>query len=143
MSKSDRDDQLLALLADNARAPVAELARRLNLSRTTVQARIERLERNGTIEGYTLRRSVAAERGMVRAHVLITVKPKQTAPTVAALRSMAELRSLYSVSGEVDLIAVVAAGSVDALDAVLDRIGLLDGVERTQTSVIRATKLER
>lgn len=143
MSKSDRDDQLLALLADNARAPVAELARRLNLSRTTVQARIERLERNGTIEGYTLRRSVAAELGMVRAHVLITVKPKQTAPTVAALRSMAELRSLHSVSGEVDLIAVVAAGSVDALDAVLDRIGLLDGVERTQTSVILATKLER
>ena len=48
-----------------------------------------------------------------------------------------------SAAGEVDLIAIVAAGSVAALDAVLDRIGELDGVERTQTSVILATKVDR
>ena len=139
----DKDERLLALLAENARTPIAELARRLNLSRTTVQARIERLERHKVIAGYTLRRGAGAERALVRAHVLITVKPKSAARTIADLAQMPEIRTLHSVSGEVDLIAAAAAASVEALDAVIDRIGALDGVERTQTSVILATKVDR
>lgn len=143
MRNTDRDELLLSLLAENARAPVSELARRLGLSRTTVQARIERLERSGVIAGYTVRMSTAAERALVRAYVMITVKPKHAAPTIAELKEIREVRTLHSISGEVDLMAVVAAGSVAALDAVVDRIGALEGVERTQTSVIMATKFDR
>lgn len=47
MTIADKDRALLALLSENARMPVAELARKLGLSRTTVQARIERLEAEG------------------------------------------------------------------------------------------------
>lgn len=143
MRNTDKDELLLSLLAENARAPVSELARRLGLSRTTVQARIERLERGGVIAGYTVRMSTAAERALVRAYVMITVKPKHAAPTIAELKEIREVRTLHSISGEVDLMAVVAAGSVAALDAVVDRIGALEGVERTQTSVIMATKFDR
>jgi len=139
----DKDERLLTLLADNARTPIAELARRLNLSRTTVQARIERLERTQVIAGYTLRRGASAERALIKAHVLITVKPKSTGKTIADLALMDEIRTLHSVSGEVDLIAVVSTPSVEILDSVIDRIGGLDGVERTQTSVILATKVDR
>jgi len=143
MRNTDKDELLLSLLAENARTPVSELARRLGLSRTTVQARIERLERGGVIAGYTVRMSTAAERALVRAYVMITVKPKHAVPTVAELKEIREVRTLHSISGEVDLMAVVAAGSVAALDAVVDRIGALEGVERTQTSVIMATKFDR
>lgn len=143
MTITEKDELLVSLLSENARAPVSELARRLGLSRTTVQARIERLERGGVIAGYTVRLSSEAERALVRAHVMITVRPRHAAPTIAALADIREVRALHSVSGEVDLIAVVAAGSVAALDAVVDRIGALDGVERTQTSVIMATKFSR
>ncbi|MFD2236589.1 Lrp/AsnC family transcriptional regulator [Aureimonas populi] len=143
MSRTEKDELLIALLAENARAPVAELARRLGLSRTTVQARIERLEREGVIAGYAVRISEAAERALIRAHILMTVKPKHAARTIAQLKEMREVRTLHSVSGEVDLIAMVAAGSVAALDSVVDRIGELDGVERTQTSIILATKIDR
>lgn len=143
MRNTDKDELLLSLLAENARTPVSELARRLGLSRTTVQARIERLERGGVIAGYTVRMSTAAERALVRAYVMITVKPKHAVPTIAELKEIREVRTLHSISGEVDLMAVVAAGSVAALDAVVDRIGALEGVERTQTSVIMATKFDR
>ena len=139
----DKDELLLSLLAENARMPVSELARRLGLSRTTVQARIGRLERSGAIAGYTVRLSTAAERALVRAYVMITVRPRHAAPTIAELKDIREVRTLHSISGEVDLIAVVAAGSVAALDAVVDRIGALEGVERTRTSVIMATKFDR
>ncbi|HEV7416201.1 MAG TPA: Lrp/AsnC family transcriptional regulator [Tianweitania sediminis] len=138
-----KDEELLSLLAENARLPIAELARRLNLSRTTVQARIERLERTKVIAGYTLRRGALAEKAVVKGHVLITVKPKSAARTIAELSAMHQVRTLHSVSGEFDLIATVAAESVEALDRVIDAIGELDGVERTQTSVILATKVER
>ncbi len=138
-----RDEELLSLLAENARTPIAELARRLKLSRTTVQARIERLERGNVIAGYTLRRGAAAEKAMIKGHVLISMKPKTAARTIADLTAMHEVRMLHSVSGEVDLIAIVAATSVEALDRVIDDIGNLDGVERTQTFVILATKVER
>ena len=51
MTKINADRQLIALLRENARMPVAEIARKLGISRSTAQSRLERLERNGTIAG--------------------------------------------------------------------------------------------
>jgi DNA-binding Lrp family transcriptional regulator len=53
------------------------------------------------------------------------------------------VRVLHSVSGDVDLIAVASTASVDEMDHVIDRIGALDGVERTTSSIILSTKFER
>ena len=59
-----KDQELLALLQSNARMPVAELARKLGLSRTTVQDRLRRLEGQCVIAGYGLRLSRPAEAGL-------------------------------------------------------------------------------
>ena len=61
----------------------------------------------------------------------------------AALRTIPQVRVLHSVSGDVDLIAVAASGSVAEMDEVIDRIGALDGVERTTSSIILSTKFDR
>ncbi len=81
--------------------------------------------------------------GAVRAHVMIKVGPKEARAVTAALRSIDQVRVLHSVSGDVDLIAVAMAASVDEMDQVIDRIGALDGVERTTSSIILSTKFER
>ena len=137
------DRALLALLRENARRSTAELARELGLSRTTVQSRIERLERSRVIAGYTVRVDDAIEAALVRAHVMVTVGPKQTGAIEAALRRIAEVRSLHSVSGAFDLLAVVAAPSIQQLDALIDRIGALDGVERTTSAIVLSTRIDR
>jgi len=137
------DRALIALLRENARIGHAEAARRLKLSRTTVQARVESLERRGVIVGYTLRLAEEISRRMVRAHVTIVVAPKASAAVVTALQRMPELRALHSVAGVFDLLAVVEAEDVPTLDAAIDRIGALEGVERTQSSIILSTKFER
>ena len=137
------DQQLLSVLRENARASTAEIARRLHLSRTTEQSRFERLERQGVIVWYTVRVNEAAELGHIRAHIVITVLPKQTPAVVDALRAMPELRSLHSVSGPFDLVALAVVPSVADMDALTDRIGALDGVERTTTSIILSAKFER
>ncbi len=143
MKITPADQRLLSLLRENARASTAEIARRLKLSRTTVQSRIDRLERDGVIAGYTVRVADAAEHGRIRAHILVTVMPRRMASVVEALRAMPEVRALHSVSGPSDLIALASAPDVEAMDGLTDRIGLVDGVERTTSSIILSSKFER
>ena len=137
------DRALLTLLREDARAPVAELARGLKLSRTTVQSRIERLERRGVIAGYAVVVADEIASQLVRAHVLITVAPRQSSAIEQALRRIPELRVLHSVSGPFDLIAIVASYSIGELDALIDRIGQIDGVERTTSAIVLSTRIER
>jgi DNA-binding Lrp family transcriptional regulator len=137
------DEKLLLALRDNARASTARLARLVGRSRTSVQSRLERLEREGVIVGYSVRVAPDHELGAVRAHVMIKVGPKEARAVTAALKAIPQVRVLHSVSGDVDLIAVAATASVAEMDEVIDRIGALDGVERTTSSVILSTKFER
>ncbi|MDZ4373987.1 MAG: Lrp/AsnC family transcriptional regulator [Phenylobacterium sp.] len=139
----DLDQHLLAKLRDNARAPVAELARALGLSRTTVQTRLAKLERSGVIAGYSVRLAGAYEQARVHAFVMLTVEPKQAAAVTSALRKLPGVRRLQSVSGPFDMIATVEAQGVAEMDAVIDEIGTVKGVERTNTSLVLSTKFDR
>ncbi|RUX22922.1 Lrp/AsnC family transcriptional regulator [Mesorhizobium sp. M7A.F.Ca.US.011.01.1.1] len=140
---SDAEQALLSLLRENARASTAELARRLGVSRTTVQSRIERLEQRGIISGYGVRLAPDYEQGLVRAHVLLTVTPKLADKVVRGLRALATVRTLHSVSGNFDMIVIVDAPSIRDLDMLLDQIGAMDGVERTLSSIILSTRIDR
>ncbi len=80
MTNLDKLDHLLiARLREDARAPVAELARSLGVSRTTVQSRIARLERAKVITGYSVRLAESFEKNQIHAYVMITVGPKRAA----------------------------------------------------------------
>jgi DNA-binding Lrp family transcriptional regulator len=137
------DARLIESLRENARAPAARMARSLGISRTTLQSRLERLERSGVIAGYTVRLSEAHERGQIHAYVLMTVSHKQSAQVTAAVRRMGAVRLLQSVSGPFDLIAKIVAPNVSEMDALIDSLGALPGVERTTSSIVLSTKIDR
>ena len=139
----DLDEHLLSRLRDNARAPVAELARALGLSRTTIQSRLARLERSGVIAGYAVKLAGAYEAARVHAFVMLTVEPKQAAAVTSALKRLPGVRRLQSVSGPFDMIASIDAEGVGAMDALIDEIGALKGVERTNSSIVLSTKFDR
>ncbi len=101
-----KDRELIRLLQGDARVTTTALARELGLSRATVQTRMARLEAQGVIRGYTVRVSYDIEQRQIRAHVMISVYPKQNAEVAAALVKQAGVRSLYAISGEFDLIAI-------------------------------------
>jgi DNA-binding Lrp family transcriptional regulator len=139
----DTDSKLVALLKANAREPTASLARKLGLARSTVQERIAKLEKNGTIEGYTVRLSEARETRRLRAIVMISADAKHADRVGAELKKMHEVRSLYAVSGAYDMIAVVETETTGRMDAALDRIGRASGVARTVSSIVLSEKFVR
>ena len=143
MPKDDTDRALIALLQANARESTANLARKLGLSRTTVVARLARLERAGVIVGYTVRLGADDSRPQVRAHVGITLQPKSSRDVIARLQGLPELLQLSSVSGEFDYIAILRADTTARLDALLDQIGEIEGVTKTTTSVVLALRIDR
>ena len=139
----DIDNRLVDALREDARAPTAALARALGLSRTTVQSRLERLERQGVIAGYTVRLSDAHERGQIHAYVMMTVSHKQATAVTSAVRRLSAVRSLQSVGGPFDLIARAVTPTVNDMDALIDALGAIDGVERTTSSIVLSTKIDR
>lgn len=143
MPRDDLDRRLLALLQLNARESTAALARRLGVARTTVLARLARLERDGVIVGYTVRLAADEADRSVQAYVGIVTDPKQARLVTQRLATLPELRQLCSVSGEVDYIALLRAESTARLDALLDEIGEIEGVRRTTSSVVLALRLDR
>lgn len=137
------DAALLALLQVDARMSTAELARRLGVARSTVQGRIERLERSGVIRGYGVRLSSAALARQVEAHVMISIEPAQQAAIERRLKAIPGLTALYTVSGNFDLIAMLGAETTEALDLALDEIRGCPGVRATQSSVLLSRRHPR
>ncbi|MCR8913471.1 Lrp/AsnC family transcriptional regulator [Marinobacter panjinensis] len=138
-----QDQELLLLLRQNARSSISDLARALNVSRSTVQNRIAKLEAGGVIRGYSVLLGGEFSANQVEAHVSIKVYQKLTARTNTALEQISQVSQLYSVSGEYDLIAIVQAQSLEELSTVLDEIGNLEGVERTNSAVVLETRFRR
>jgi DNA-binding Lrp family transcriptional regulator len=143
MTLDATDRSLIALLQTNARESTANLARKLGIARTTVVARLAKLEREGVIVGYTVRLGADDDRPRVQAHVGITLEAKAARDVIRKLQKIPELLQLSSVSGAFDYIALLRADSTARLDALLDEIGELDGVIKTHTSVVLAVRIDR
>lgn len=137
------DAQLLALLRQDSRTPVSELAAMLGVSRALVYAGIARLEQDGTIDGYTVRIGAAHDQRMVRAHVMLNLQPKLAQAIAEQIGALPELTALHAIAGPFDMIAMVEAADLERLNDVIDRIGMIEGVERTTSSIILATKVQR
>lgn len=137
------DRHLLSLLQANARESAANLSRALGIARTTVVARIARLERTGVIAGYGVRLGSQMEDNAILAFCGLSVQPKAAPAVVKALQRLPEVEELNSVSGPVDYMAVIRCDTHARLDKLLDEIGMLDGVNHTTTSIVLARKIDR
>lgn len=139
----DIDRQLLALLTQNARLPVARIGARLGIARTTAQARLDRLERTGVIAGYTLRLSDEASRAAIRATVLVHILPSAQAAVIAQLKRLPQVERAHTTSGRFDLACQIRTTSTLELDETLDRIGEIEGVQAMESLIHLSTRIDR
>ncbi len=140
---SPLDQQLIRLLQGNARISVSELAKKLGVSRLTVQSHMQQLERRQVICGYTVILNEPYPPWQIGAYMLIATDQKLLGPVVRALEKVEEIHSLFSISGEYDLVAELRAPSTMELDQAMDNITQIDGVRRSHSSVLLAKKFAR
>lgn len=135
----DIDRRLIGLLRDNARSSVASLAKSLKVARGTVQNRLAKLERDGTIAGYTIRVRPKVDEQRIVALMTIAVEGNRLDPVLRTLRGDPSIVTLYTTNGRWDLVAEIRADSLQAFDQVLSRIRLVDGISGTETSLLLST----
>jgi DNA-binding Lrp family transcriptional regulator len=137
------DRTIIGLLGADARMSLATLARRLKVARSTVQARLERLETTGVIAGYTLKLGEGARQGRIRASVLLTIEPRAQANILTRLKSIAEVERVFTTSGRFDLLMQIACPNTQVLDQVLDQIGAMTGVVSSESLIHLSTRIDR
>src|SRR5882672_7072730 len=136
MAMDELDHQLIARLRGNARLTVAALAKRLQVARGTIQNRIARLERDGTIAGYTVRLGTQLDERGITALMTIAVEGNSADEVLRSLRGDPAVRTLHTTNGRWDIIAELRADTLEAFDRVLGRIRKLDGIANTETSLL-------
>lgn len=129
------DRKLLLLLQENARRSVATLGREVNLSRTAVQARLARLERDGVVAGYTAIIRAPPVHG-VSALVSLRFGIRPCNLVLDRIRSWPEILDGYSTAGPIDAVLVVRVLSASALSSLTDRLSAVYGVEAVETTLI-------
>jgi len=136
------DERLVSALRHDARASLSDLAIQLNLSRTTVRARIERLQSRGDILGFTVVVKEDVLRDPVRGLMLIGIEGRGANRITRQLQGIPEVRAIHSTNGRWDLIVELGTETLETLDTALAKIRTFDGVVSSETNLLLSTKKE-
>ena len=129
------DHALISLLRQNARESVATLASKLGVSRGTVTNRMDKLERDGVVVGYTVRLRPDVQTEVLRAWMSVEIVGNDTRRVMASLLGEPGVAALHSTNGRWDLLAELQVASLEELSRVLERIRLIKGISNTETSI--------
>jgi DNA-binding Lrp family transcriptional regulator len=135
----DLDNRLVTLLRHNGRRSISDLAVDLGVSRATVRARMERLERSGAILGYTVILRADAFDQRVRGIMMVEVEGHAADRVIRALGGFPEVSAIHTTNGRWDLVVELAAETLTDFDTMLRRIRLIPGITNSETSLLLAT----
>lgn len=140
---TEKDEELLSILRCNARASVSDIARATGVSRTAIQNRLTKLENSGVIKAYSIVLGSEYSNKLISANVSLKVNPNLRQNICIALRKIHNISHIYSISGEFDLLATIQAQTLEKLNEILNMVCSLEGVERTNSSIILDTVFEQ
>ncbi|MCB5944690.1 Lrp/AsnC family transcriptional regulator [Acidocella sp. KAb 2-4] len=133
------DQQLLTKLRHNGRESLTTLAADLGVSRATVKARMERLEQNGTILGYTAVLKSDLVELPVRGVMLVEIEGHETDKVIRQMLGLPEIIAVHTTNGRWDLVVELGAATLAEFDVVLRRIRLIRGVTNSETNLLLST----
>lgn len=138
------DLRLLAVLRGEGRLSVTELAGRLSVSRANAYTRLERLQRDGVLTGYSARVDHARAGLPIAALVILSLEQVRWEAVRGALAAMPEIEWCAYTAGEFDAVALVRAPGVEVLrDVVLTRLHAVPGVRATRTVFVLDEVVDR
>lgn len=141
MNDLDETDQaLIAALRRDGRASLSDLAAQLGLARGTVTARMDRLQRRGEIQGFTVVTRGDVSAMPVRGLMMISIEGRGTERIMSRLAGLPEITAVHSTNGRWDLIAEIGTQTLEELDAVLLKVRNYEGVMGSETSLLLSTR---
>lgn len=141
MNDLDETDQaLIAALRRDGRASLSDLAAQLGLARGTVTARMDRLQRRGEIQGFTVVTRGDVSAMPVRGLMMISIEGRGTERIMSRLAGLPEITAVHSTNGRWDLIAEISTQTLEELDAVLLKVRNYEGVMGSETSLLLSTR---
>jgi|TARA_B110000483_G_scaffold57098_1_gene71453 DNA-binding Lrp family transcriptional regulator len=134
----DVDKKIIQALTDNARMPVSDLSRLVNLSRNAVTHRIQRLEKSNIIKGYQVILSDGLPvKDAVVAIMMVYRKDRMRGKEVIKyVEKVSEVVSCYIMSGDYDVILNVQARSHERIHEIWQDISALSSVDDTRTTFV-------
>ncbi|GAA2604426.1 Lrp/AsnC family transcriptional regulator [Actinomadura fulvescens] len=149
MGIDDLDARVLELFAEEPRIGVLEASRRLGVARGTVQARLDRLVREGVIRGFGPEVDPAALGYGVTAFVTLQIRQSRGQrrsghdPVAERLAEVPEVIEAHTITGGNDMLCRVVARSNQDLQRVIDMIVDVEGVERASSVISLATQVRQ
>lgn len=134
------DRHILALLKENARMSVTEIAAKVRVSRATVQKRMELMELEGVITGYSVRVRPGVEKNRIRAWMSVAVEGAKASAVIVQLRADPAVYTLHTTNGKWDLLVELRADNLEIFDQILGRIRRIAGIDNTETSILLSTR---
>lgn len=134
------DRRIIAFLQANARESTTDIAKRLGVARTTVHERIAKLERNGTVRGYTVILNRDPFESYSRCHMMLNIAKQKQVAIVRSLSGFPEIRSVHVVNGECDLLCLAEVPHLEDLEALVEEVSAIAGIDNVRTMIILATK---
>ncbi|MGI2033566.1 Lrp/AsnC family transcriptional regulator [Rhizobium panacihumi] len=133
------DHKLVTLLRHDARRSISDLAADLKTSRATVRARMEKLERNGSIIGYTVILRADTVELPVRGIMMVEIEGRVADRVIQTLGGFPEVSEIHTTNGRWDLIVELGTATLADFDNVLRRIRLVPGITASETNLLLAT----
>lgn len=142
----DKDQKILAELLEDGRKSVVEIADELQIPRATVQERLKKLVDSGVIRKFVAVPDYSKIGKPVAALVLVSFRSAENVSQRGLAEEMSRIPEVYEVlvvSGEWDIMLKVRAESVEEIGTlVVDRLRMMNGIEKTQTCVVFQTVKE-
>jgi DNA-binding Lrp family transcriptional regulator len=138
------DHRIVALLRENARRSFQDIGDRVALSAPAVKRRVDRLELDGVIRGYSANVDPSAIGWNTHAFVELFCEGRMSGEEVrAAVSDHPEVEAAYTIAGAPSAILHLRASDTQHLEQALERVRDTPGVIRTQTQVVLSTLFER
>jgi DNA-binding Lrp family transcriptional regulator len=138
------DEMIVALLRENARRSFQDIGNHVHLSAPAVKRRVDRLERDGVLLGYTAIVDPEAFGWHAEAFVDLYCDGGMAADAIKrAVEGEPGVVSAHTVAGEASALLHVMAHDTKALELALERIRATPGVTRTVTEVVLSTLFAR
>jgi Lrp/AsnC family leucine-responsive transcriptional regulator len=136
------DQKIMALLQDDGRMSISQLAREVSLSRSAVTERLKRLEEQQIISGYHARLG-SAQQPPIRAYFELFYQVARCEQYAEQLRLLPEVQLCHSISGQTDMLVYVEVADMARLESLRREIENLPNITMVKTHMVLSELINR